>query len=64
VSPAPYPRTPPSEALRAELAPLGIHPTVVEAGSFRTQFLTTDSRRQARETISASDTAAAEVRSY
>jgi NAD(P)-dependent dehydrogenase (short-subunit alcohol dehydrogenase family) len=32
-----------TEALHAELAPLGIHATVVEPGSFRTQFLTADS---------------------
>jgi NAD(P)-dependent dehydrogenase (short-subunit alcohol dehydrogenase family) len=36
-----------TEALRAELAPLGIHATVVEPGSFRTQFLTSGSRRRA-----------------
>jgi NAD(P)-dependent dehydrogenase (short-subunit alcohol dehydrogenase family) len=32
-----------TEALYAELTPLGIHVTVVEPGSFRTQFLTADS---------------------
>jgi NAD(P)-dependent dehydrogenase (short-subunit alcohol dehydrogenase family) len=36
-----------TEALHAELAPLGIHATVVEPGSFRTEFLTEDSRRLA-----------------
>jgi NAD(P)-dependent dehydrogenase (short-subunit alcohol dehydrogenase family) len=42
-----------TEALRAEAAPLGIHVTVVELGSFRTNFLTTDSRREVAESISA-----------
>ena len=40
-----------TEALRAEVAPLGIHVTVVELGSFRTNFLTSDSRREAAERI-------------
>ena len=40
-----------TEALRAELAPLGIRVTVVEPGSFRTEFLTVGSRRQAKEAI-------------
>lgn len=38
-----------TEALRAEVAPLGIHVTVVEPGSFRTDFLTSESRRQPDE---------------
>jgi NAD(P)-dependent dehydrogenase (short-subunit alcohol dehydrogenase family) len=42
-----------TEALHAELAPLGIHTTVVEPGSFRTEFLTADSRRQAKVAIPA-----------
>ena len=41
-----------TEALHAELAPLGIHVTVVEPGSFRTDFLTTDSKRAAAVGIS------------
>lgn len=36
-----------TEALREELAPLGIHVTVVEPGSFRTNFLSPDSKRRA-----------------
>ncbi|MET8850755.1 SDR family NAD(P)-dependent oxidoreductase [Amycolatopsis sp. NPDC004625] len=35
-----------SEALRQELAPHGIHVTIVEPGSFRTGFLGTTSRRR------------------
>ncbi len=47
-----------TEALHAELTPLGIHATVVEPGSFRTEFLTTDSRRVPGERIPAyTDTA-------
>jgi NAD(P)-dependent dehydrogenase (short-subunit alcohol dehydrogenase family) len=47
-----------TEALRAEVAPLGIHVTVVELGSFRTNFLTSDSRGEAAESIPAyADTA-------
>jgi NAD(P)-dependent dehydrogenase (short-subunit alcohol dehydrogenase family) len=42
-----------TEALHAELTPLGIHATVVEPGSFRTEFLTTDSRRVPVERIPA-----------
>ncbi|SEP47218.1 SDR family NAD(P)-dependent oxidoreductase [Amycolatopsis saalfeldensis] len=35
-----------TEALHAEVAPLGIHATVVEPGSFRTEFLSAESRRR------------------
>jgi NAD(P)-dependent dehydrogenase (short-subunit alcohol dehydrogenase family) len=51
-----------TEALRAELAPLGIHASVVEPGSFRTQFLTADSQRQARQIIPAYDGTAGQLR--
>lgn len=42
-----------TEALHAELAPLGIHATVIEPGSFRTGFLTLDSMRQPEHDIPA-----------
>jgi NAD(P)-dependent dehydrogenase (short-subunit alcohol dehydrogenase family) len=51
-----------TEALHAELAPLGVHATVVEPGSFRTQFLTADSQRQARQVIPAYDGTAGQLR--
>ena len=40
-----------SEALSIELAPLGIHATVVEPGYFRTDFLSAQSLRSTTETI-------------
>jgi NAD(P)-dependent dehydrogenase (short-subunit alcohol dehydrogenase family) len=52
-----------TEALRAELAPLGIHATVVEPGSFRTEFLTEDSRRQPEQAIPAYGGTVGELRS-
>jgi NAD(P)-dependent dehydrogenase (short-subunit alcohol dehydrogenase family) len=39
--------------LHGELAPLGIHVTVVEPGSFRTNFLSPDSVRRAAQSIPA-----------
>jgi NAD(P)-dependent dehydrogenase (short-subunit alcohol dehydrogenase family) len=51
-----------TEALHAELAPLGIHVTVVEPGSFRTQFLTAGSQRQARQIIPAYDGTVGQLR--
>jgi NAD(P)-dependent dehydrogenase (short-subunit alcohol dehydrogenase family) len=44
-----------TEALRGEVAPHGIHVTVVEPGSFRTEFLGTGSMRQPAHRISAYD---------
>ena len=40
-----------SEALSVELAPLGIHATVVEPGYFRTDFLSAQSLRSTAERI-------------
>jgi NAD(P)-dependent dehydrogenase (short-subunit alcohol dehydrogenase family) len=42
-----------TEALRGELAPHNIHTTVVEPGSFRTEFLTEHSRRRPNTDIGA-----------
>jgi len=41
-----------TEALHGELAPLGIHATVIEPGYFRTDFLDSSSLRQSAEQIS------------
>jgi NAD(P)-dependent dehydrogenase (short-subunit alcohol dehydrogenase family) len=41
-----------TEALHAELAPLGLRVTVVQPGSFRTQFLTGDSLHRAEVGLS------------
>jgi NAD(P)-dependent dehydrogenase (short-subunit alcohol dehydrogenase family) len=51
-----------TEALAAELAPLGIHATVVEPGSFRTEFLSASSQRQARQIIPAYDGTVGQLR--
>jgi pyridoxine 4-dehydrogenase len=42
-----------SEALAAELQPLGIHVTIVEPGYFRTDFLSGSSLKRAKQTIDA-----------
>ena len=39
------------EALRAEVAPLGIHTTIVNPGFFRTELLTRESTNYAEPTI-------------
>jgi NAD(P)-dependent dehydrogenase (short-subunit alcohol dehydrogenase family) len=51
-----------TEALRAELAPLGIHATVVEPGYFRTDFLDASSLLVAQDIIEDYDTTSGEVR--
>ena len=52
-----------SEALAAEMAPLGISVTVVEPGSFRTDFLGR-SGKEAEATIDAYDATAGKAREY
>ncbi len=52
-----------TEALHAELAPLGVHVTVVEPGSFRTEFLTPASRRGSNVEIAAYATSVGALRS-
>jgi NAD(P)-dependent dehydrogenase (short-subunit alcohol dehydrogenase family) len=51
-----------TEALRAELKPLGIHATVVEPGYFRTDFLDPSSLVVAREVIADYDETSGNVR--
>ncbi|MFM0738755.1 oxidoreductase [Paraburkholderia xenovorans] len=51
-----------TEALRAELKPLGIHATVVEPGYFRTDFLDASSLTVAREVIADYDETSGHVR--
>jgi NAD(P)-dependent dehydrogenase (short-subunit alcohol dehydrogenase family) len=51
-----------TEALHAELKPLGIHATVVEPGYFRTDFLDTSSLVVAREVIEDYDATSGNVR--
>jgi NAD(P)-dependent dehydrogenase (short-subunit alcohol dehydrogenase family) len=51
-----------TEALRAELKPLGIHATVVEPGYFRTDFLDASSLVVAREVIADYDETSGNVR--
>jgi NAD(P)-dependent dehydrogenase (short-subunit alcohol dehydrogenase family) len=51
-----------TEALRAELKPLGIHATVVEPGYFRTDFLDTSSLVVSREVIADYDETSGNVR--
>lgn len=51
-----------TEALRAELEPLGIHATVVEPGYFRTDFLDASSLMVAKEIIADYDATSGNVR--
>ncbi|MGA7813892.1 oxidoreductase [Caballeronia sp.] len=51
-----------TEALRAELKPLGIYATVVEPGYFRTDFLDASSLKVAREVIADYDETSGNVR--
>jgi NAD(P)-dependent dehydrogenase (short-subunit alcohol dehydrogenase family) len=52
-----------SESMRLELAPLGIHVTVIEPGYFRTGFLNTGGQVASKKTIAAyQESAAGETR--
>ena len=53
-----------SEALSAELAPLGIKVTIIEPGAFRTEFLTSDSLLTVKKVISEYDVTSGKMRSY
>lgn len=51
-----------SESMAHELAPLGIHVTIVEPGYFRTEFLTGDSARYAAKVVPDYDATVGEAR--
>ena len=53
-----------SEAMRAELQPLGIWVTIVEPGAFRTDFLDPRSLRMARQTIEDYAATAGQIREW
>jgi NADP-dependent 3-hydroxy acid dehydrogenase YdfG len=53
-----------SEAMRAELEPLGIWVTIVEPGAFRTDFLDPRSLRMARQTIEDYAATAGQIRDW